>query len=63
MKLRGDRIPMITAYEDPGARLADSAGFPIILVGDSFGMVVLGFDSTIPVTVEHIVHNTEAVSR
>ena len=63
MKIRGDRIPMITAYDYPGARLADSAGFPIILVGDSLGMVVLGFDSTIPVTVEHMVHHTAAVSR
>ncbi|MQF70236.1 3-methyl-2-oxobutanoate hydroxymethyltransferase [SAR202 cluster bacterium AD-804-J14_MRT_500m] len=63
MKIRGDRIPMITAYDYPSARLADSAGFPVILVGDSLGMVVLGFDSTIPVTVEHMVHHTAAVCR
>ena len=63
MKARGERIPVVTAYDYPNARLADSAGFPVILVGDSLGMVVLGFDSTIPVTMEHMVHHTGAVSR
>ncbi len=63
MKARGERIPVVTAYDYPNARLADSAGFPVILVGDSLGMVVLGFDSTIPVTMEHMVHHTAAVSR
>jgi 3-methyl-2-oxobutanoate hydroxymethyltransferase len=63
MKAKGERIPVITAYDYPTARLADEAGFPIILVGDSLGMVVLGYDSTIPVTIEDMVHHTKAVAR
>ena len=63
MKARGERIPMLTAYDYPTARLADEAGVPIILVGDSLGMVVLGYDSTIPVTMEDMVHHVKAVAR
>ena len=63
MKVRGERIPMLTAYDYPSARLADEAGVPMILVGDSLGMVVLGYDSTISVTMEDMVHHIKAVAR
>ena len=63
MKARGDKIPMLTAYDYISARLADEVGIPMILVGDSLGMVMLGYDSTIPVTIEDMVHHTKAVSR
>jgi 3-methyl-2-oxobutanoate hydroxymethyltransferase len=63
MKQRGERIPMLTAYDYPTARLVERAGVPMILVGDSLGMVVLGYDSTIPVTLEDIIHHTKAVVR
>jgi len=63
MKQRGDKIPMLTAYDYPTARLVEQAGVPIILVGDSLGMVVLGYDSTVPVTMEDIIHHTKAVVR
>lgn len=63
MRSEGTPIPMITAYDYPSARLADEAGFPLILVGDSLGQVVLGYDSTIPVTLDDMVNATAAVSR
>ncbi len=63
MKAKGEKIPVITAYDYPTARLVDEAEFPIILVGDSLGMVVLGYDSTIPVTMDDMVHHTGAVAR
>ena len=63
MKERGERIPMITAYDYTTAALADSAGIPVVLVGDSLGMVVLGYESTIPVTMEDIIHHTRMVVR
>ena len=63
MKSSDTPIPMVTAYDYPSARLADAAGLPMILVGDSLGQVVLGYDSTIPVTVEDMVRATAAVSR
>ena len=63
MKQRGERIPMITAYDYPTARIADEAGIPMILVGDSIGNVVFGYDSTIPVTVDDIVRATTSVVR
>ncbi len=56
-------IAMITAYDFPAAKLAEEAGADILLVGDSLGMVVLGYDSTIPVTIDDMVHHTKAVSR
>ncbi|MCY4414855.1 MAG: 3-methyl-2-oxobutanoate hydroxymethyltransferase [Chloroflexi bacterium] len=63
MKRDGERIPMVTAYDYTAARIADAAGIPIILVGDSLGMVVLGYDSTIPVTMDDMVRHTRMVSR
>jgi len=63
MKASGERIPMITAYDYTAARLADAAGIPIVLVGDSLGMVVLGYDSTIPVTMEDMIHHVKMVVR
>jgi len=53
----------VTAYDFPTARLADEAGIDILLVGDSLGTVVLGYESTLPVTVDDIVHHTKAVVR
>ena len=63
MKSRGQRIPVVTAYDYTFARLADRAGFPVVLVGDSLGMVSLGYDSTIPVTMDDMVRHTKAVIR
>ncbi len=63
MKKRGEKIVMLTAYDYPSARLVDEAGVPIILVGDSLGMVVLGYDSTIPVTMDEMLHHVKAVVR
>lgn len=63
MKRRGDPIVVVTAYDFPTARLADEAGIEILLVGDSLGTVVLGYESTLPVTVEDILHHTRAVTR
>ena len=63
MKARGEKIPMVTAYDYTAARLADQAGIPLLLVGDSLGMVVLGYDSTVPVTMEDMLHHVKAVAR
>src|SRR4028119_812781 len=63
MKTRGERIPMVTAYDYPTAQMVEAAEIPIILVGDSLGMVVLGYGSTVPVTIEDILHHTKAVVR
>ena len=63
MKRQEQKIVMVTAYDFPFARLADRAGADILLVGDTLGMVVLGFDSTLPVTMDHMLHHTKAVSR
>ena len=63
MKRRGVSIPMVTAYDYTAARIIDAAGLPMILVGDSMGHVVLGYDSTIPVTVDDIVNASAAVVR
>ncbi|MCH8813738.1 MAG: 3-methyl-2-oxobutanoate hydroxymethyltransferase [Chloroflexi bacterium] len=63
MKKRGEKIVMITAYDFPSARLVEQAGVPLILVGDTLGMVVLGYDTTVPVTVDDIIHHTKAVVR
>lgn len=62
-KRRGERFAVLTAYDHPSARLLDEAGVPVILVGDSLGMVVLGRDSTIPVTLDEMIHHTGAVAR
>ena len=56
-------ISVITAYDYPTARLVDEAGIDVVLVGDSLGMVVLGYDNTLPVTVDEMLHHTRAVSR
>jgi 3-methyl-2-oxobutanoate hydroxymethyltransferase len=63
MKQRGEKIAMLTAYDYPTARLLDEAGVPIILVGDSLGMVVLGYSSTLPVTMADMIHHVSAVVR
>ena len=63
MKKRGEKITMLTAYDYATARLVDEAEIPLILVGDSLGMVVLGYESTIPVTMEDMLHHTKAVVR
>lgn len=62
-KAAGQRFAMITAYDYPSARLVEQAGIPIILVGDSLGSVVLGYDSTVPVTMDDILYHTRAVVR
>ena len=63
MKARGEKIPMMTAYDYTSARIVDDAGIPIILVGDTLGQVVLGYDSTLPVTMDEMIHHTKAVAR
>ena len=63
MKRRGEPIAVVTAYDFPTARIADETGVEILLVGDSLGTVVLGYESTLPVTVEEILHHTRAVTR
>jgi len=63
MKQEGTAISMLTAYDYPSAKLAEEAGIDVILVGDSLGNVVLGYDTTIPVTIDDIVYHTRAVAR
>jgi 3-methyl-2-oxobutanoate hydroxymethyltransferase len=63
MKRRGDKIVMVTAYDAPGARLADAAGIDLILVGDTAAMVVLGHESTVPVTMDEMLFLTRSVAR
>jgi 3-methyl-2-oxobutanoate hydroxymethyltransferase len=62
-KERGERFAMLTAYDYLSAQILDEVGIPVILVGDSLGMVVLGYDSTVPVTVDELLHHTRAVRR
>ncbi len=63
MKEKGEKISMVTAYDYPSALLADKAGIEMLLVGDSLGMVVLGYSNPVPVTVDDIIHHTTPVSR
>ncbi|KHF40307.1 3-methyl-2-oxobutanoate hydroxymethyltransferase [Halalkalibacter okhensis] len=63
MKQRKDKITMMTAYDAPAARLVEQSGMDMILVGDSLGMVVLGYDSTVPVTIDDMVLHTKAARR
>ncbi|CAM4104166.1 3-methyl-2-oxobutanoate hydroxymethyltransferase [Bacillus manliponensis] len=63
MKACNEPIAMVTAYDYPSAQLAEKAEVDMILVGDSLGMVVLGYDSTVPVTVDDMIHHTKAVRR
>lgn len=62
-KLRGERITALTAYDYPTARLLDESGIDIILVGDSVGMVVLGYEDTTQVTLDEVLHHTRAAAR
>jgi 3-methyl-2-oxobutanoate hydroxymethyltransferase len=62
-KAAGERIAVLTAYDFPTARILDESGVDIILVGDSLGMVVLGYENTIPVTMDDMIHHTKAVAR
>ncbi|MCD6599509.1 MAG: 3-methyl-2-oxobutanoate hydroxymethyltransferase [Dehalococcoidia bacterium] len=63
MKQNKEKIPMLTAYDYMTAKLADEVDIPLILVGDSLGMVMLGYDSTIPVTIGEMIHHTKAVAK
>ena len=63
MRKRGEKIVALTSYDYLCARIVDEAGVDMILVGDSLGMVVLGFENTLPVTMEEIIHHCKAVSR
>ena len=63
MKKAGEKIVMITAYDYPSAKFAQEAGVDIILVGDSLGMVVLGYNDTLKVTLDDIVHHSAAARR
>src|SRR6266487_2078513 len=63
MKARGEKIPALTAYDFPMARLLDEVGIPLLLVGDSLGMVVLGYPDTTRVTMAEMEHHVRAAAR
>jgi 3-methyl-2-oxobutanoate hydroxymethyltransferase len=62
-KRKGRKIPVLTCYDVTFARLLEQAGIPVLLVGDSLGQVILGYESTLPVTMEEMIHHTRAVRR
>lgn len=62
-KKRGEKITMLTAYDYSMAKLIDESGINMILVGDSLGMVMLGYEDTLSVTMEDMIHHTKAVTR
>ncbi|MDP2918806.1 MAG: 3-methyl-2-oxobutanoate hydroxymethyltransferase, partial [Dehalococcoidia bacterium] len=63
MKQRGEKLTMLTSYDYSTARIVDKVGIPLILVGDSLGMVVLGYENTLPVTMDVMIHHSKAVVR
>ncbi len=63
MHADGERIPMLTAYDFPTAQILDEAGIPMLLVGDSLGQAMLGYESTVRVTMDEMIHHTKAVVR
>ncbi len=63
MRARGEKIVALTSYDCLSAKIVDEAGVDMILIGDSLGMVVLGYENTLPVTMEEIIHHTKAVAR
>ena len=63
MKRRGERIPMLTAYDSTSARIVEAAGIPLILVGDSLGQWLMGYDTTLPVTMDDMLHHVKSVVR
>ena len=63
MKQKGDKITMLTCYDYSMAKLMDNAGVDTLLVGDSLGMTILGYDDTLSVTMEDMIHHTAAVAR
>jgi len=63
LKKQQEKITVLTAYDFPTAKILDDSGIDIILVGDSVGMAVLGYETTLPVTMEAMLHHTQAVTR
>jgi 3-methyl-2-oxobutanoate hydroxymethyltransferase len=63
MRVKGEKIVALTSYDYLCAKIVDESGVDMILVGDSLGMVVLGYENTLPVTMEEIIHHCKAVAR